>query len=35
MVVVEPNVYVAVALSGFFGSFFAAIYAAKTEKVEA
>ncbi|MGE4620498.1 MAG: hypothetical protein AAEJ04_11885 [Planctomycetota bacterium] len=37
MVIVEPSVYVAVGLAGFFGSFFSALFAAKwaNEKVEA
>jgi hypothetical protein len=35
MLVVDPNVYVAVGLSGFFGSLFANIFASKAEKIEA
>ena len=35
MIVPEPNVYMAVGLSGFFGSLFANLYASKAEKVEA
>ncbi len=34
-VVTEPNVYVAVGLSGFFGSLFANMFASKAEKIEA
>ena len=34
-VVTDPNIYVAVGLSGFFGSLFAYLFASKAEKVEA
>ncbi len=35
MVVAEPSAYVAVAIAGFCGSFFATIFAPKLSKVEA
>jgi len=35
LVVAEPNVYMAVGLSGFFGSLFANMFASKAEKIEA